>query len=294
MNRTSILLISAILTAGIVFSILSMGNGVKNKVLGSDTHAVDEKLKVQHESRVLPASIDSLGDQSKVREALSAGSYGALRNKIAQSPLDEGEKYYVLSQAANLCDASHLKSATPNNASFLELKKFADRFCKDFDGSSRLSQDDIPDGPVTYAYGAASLLYESIDGSTKEKSETVASSTKILSDLMLSSDSGFQGVIAAEALQQVGYVDSMVRTVLKNNESLSQEDITKAQLLSAQMRMCDGYGGCGPSQVITMQICNEARACSQSTTAQDVWRKIYSPAIYSAAQEINNFLIQNR
>lgn len=207
-----------------------------------------------------------------------------------------GERAYVRMQIATLCDDALIKNPpqaarqNDDSGSHLDVRR---EFCQGSTAAMEQEQArlaELPaDDPYVAAYGMASELFDAGQpaGVGKKGAETIA---PVLGSIMLSERGGFEAVVAAEALQQVGYVDPRIAGMAREaGWGLSQEQLAQAQVLATQIRACGRYGGCGPRQLQTMQACAQVGKCGSTDTAASIWRRTHSPAVYEAAQAIAKF-----
>jgi hypothetical protein len=254
------------------------------------------------------ANIDEAGESNSdgySRTKAPAGREGTLLgsaravdilSKNETSFAGPGERTYVRMQIATLCDDALIRNPPLGAAKSADSTSSADvrrEFCQGSTVAMEQEQTRLAElpanDPYVAAYGMASELFDSgqPNGVGTKGVETI---TPVLGSIMLSERAGFEAVVAAEALQQVGYVDPRVQGMArKAGWSLSQEQLAQAQVLATQIRACGRYGGCGPSQLQTMQACAQVGKCGATDTAESIWRRTHSPAIYEAAQTIAKF-----
>lgn len=216
-------------------------------------------------------------------------------NALISAPIElqsPGEEAFIRLQIAQVCDPTlALQTEKPKSESEKVAALFRKSFCSGYSGSISSEQANLlslpEDDPYQVAYGMSAELFDAV-AQGQPNSQTVSSITKHLNEVMLSKDSRMEALLAAEALHQVGSISPQTMTFAKsNNWQLNPHDLAEVQLLSVQMRMCQKFGGCGPSQLTTMKLCSERSTCATGASADSIWRRSNSSAIYEAAQKLS-------
>lgn len=220
-----------------------------------------------------------------------------LHHAVTAGRFSAGEEAYFRIQSAQLCEQSPFaarirQKRNSDNESTRSLDEFRARYCSGFSGTVATEQDvlhELPNGDsVVDAYSLTASLYEAASDPSPAALASGRVIAKQLDEMMLAEGAGVEALIAAEALQQIGYVSPTVAALaVRNSWPLDRQGLAQAQVLGAQMRICRQHGGCGAGQLVTMQVCAQFGACAPGVTAYAVWRNVYSPAVYQAATRIS-------
>lgn len=263
---------------------------------------------VQSQSVVAARSFDATtaaasADGSQARlpaevsgKAMSAQTFSEFETRLSREAIPEGERVFLTSQVALFCESykprGQLAAERENASSQMVAESFGDRFCKDYtEGGLAAQQEKLLKLPgndrVLDAYSFVTALYEGAGSGTADGRREAMTAAQHLEKVMLSDHAGSEGVVAAEALQQVAYVAPRVAKLAQSHSwSLSDAELAEAQLIAAQMHSCKRYGGCGANEVITMHLCGTQKACKPGATAETVWRETNSPQLIAAALAI--------
>lgn len=207
---------------------------------------------------------------------------------IGKSAKSQGEEAYIALQLAQLCAEPHIVgTGQVASGSARALASFRATYCKGYTTSPEEAQQRIlelpSDDPYLLAYGLSAELFDAAARNGKDFNIIAQE----LDSMVRSENSGLEALLAAEALYQVDILSPLTVDFARvSGWAMSRADLSEAQLLSVQMRMCARYGGCGPNQVLTMQLCAEKSACSLGGSAETMWRNSYSPAVYEAARKL--------
>jgi hypothetical protein len=231
---------------------------------------------------------ESPAPSTKILDAASADELIA-EMSITSSP---GEEAFIRIQIAQVC-AQPLKISADNSESGRAQALFRKSFCSNYIGSISSEQKKLltlpENDPHQLTYGIAAELFDAMNHAPLN-SEEIAFLTKQLNDVIASKESGMEILTAAEALYQTGSISSRTLDYAKLNQwQLSPYELAQTQLLSIQMSACKKFGGCGANKLLTIKICGEQSACATGATADSIWRRSNSPAVYEAARQLSNY-----
>jgi len=277
--------ISAIIViAGMAYLSQRSGVGVPN----ISNSVTSQKARLTSVNDIKPVIFSS-----SLRKMLDASSAIELISSL-QNHASPGTETYVRVQVALACEPSlGRQTSRPKSESQNALISFKKSFCAKYTGtisSEQLKLLSLPESdPYNQAYGMASELFEAIDKSPQDPKE-IKTLTEQLDAMLVSKDSQMESLVAAETLKQAGVIAPTTTEFARNNGwRLKTEDVSQAQFLSAQMKACRNFGGCGVNQLMTMKICSEQSSCALGATTESVWRKVYSPTVYNAAMQLATY-----
>ncbi|SDQ31980.1 hypothetical protein SAMN05428982_0628 [Pseudoxanthomonas sp. CF385] len=249
----------------------------------------DERATEQRGTR-LPGGTFRVKTDRPLMAPLSAATANEIAVGGARKYEGPGEEAYVRGQLAELCTNVPSPERQRTNASAKALAALQTPFCAGYNGrpeDERARLLSLPaDDPYVTSYGLAS---EAFDLATEAKSPQERNEVLgVLESIATDPSSGFEALVAAEALHQLGFVSPALAGIARTSGwSLSHQDLAEAQLLATRMRMCDRYGGCDAGQLQSMAACSSYGVCDHAASADGTWQRVFSPQVYSAARRLN-------
>jgi hypothetical protein len=245
-----------------------------------------------------PETVTSSAAEAGRGSALDAPTFGEFTSRLTRvSAIPPGDAAWFRIQAAQFCEALPFARARALKAG--RPPPSGEAFCKDFVGTGEGALDVLQSLPredaVVTAYESASVLFASAPGGSKANAGDFAAATKTLSSMMQDPGAGAESVVAAEALQGVGFVSADTAALAKEKAwPLGRAELATAQTLASQMQMCARYGGCGSNQPYALFVCSQVGTCRDGDSAETAWKKRYSPLTYQAAIALRQQRLANQ
>lgn len=246
-------------------------------------NATDARSNAPYQTAIKDAGLE--------RKFLDAPTAAALT--AAASSQSPGEAAFVQIQIAQVCEqVPPLNANKPRSESAIALNTFRRSFCPGYLSSLAVEQGNLlslpADDAYQIAYGMSAELFDAVAQSKSDTTE-IAIISKQLNDIMLSTNSRMEALLAAEALHQASFISPETLMFAKsNNWDLSQHDLGEAQLLSTKMKMCEKFGGCGANQLMTIKFCSEQSKCATGASAESTWRRTTASKVYNAARQLSS------
>lgn len=232
----------------------------------------------------MPPSADPAAG-GRTLDAPTFGVFVSRLTRVGEMPAGDATWYRI--QAAQFCES--LPFARDNALKAGRPAPNGEAFCKDFvdtgEGALAMLQALPRDNALVTAYESAAVLYAAAPGGEQGDAEVFAAPTRTLESMMQDAGAGAESVVAAEALQAVGFVSADTTALAEVNAwPLGRAELATAQVLASQMQLCARYGGCGSNQPYALIVCSQVGTCREGGDSADAaWRKRYSPVTYDAA-----------